>query len=91
MAREIDLLVDAATDRYLVVEKATNQLWPLDELLDASYSGRYFEEDCIRAVEEPCEVSGPFPGCPQQAGNGEGFAGYDRVGQTRHFLLFKTI
>jgi hypothetical protein len=89
MAREIDLLVQAARGPYLVVEKATNVLWNLDELQEADRTGRYQGEDRVAPADErDSAVSGPFPGCLQQMSAPEELTRRPLLGQTRHFLLF---
>jgi hypothetical protein len=88
MIREIDLLVQAAGASFLVVEKATNVLWTLDELRQAHSRGQYQEEDRITPAEDDPAVSGPFPGCMQQMSAPEETSHHRLLGQTRHFLLF---
>jgi hypothetical protein len=88
MSREIDLLVEAAGASYLVVEKATNVLWTLEELHEAGAAGQYQVEDRITSAEDERAVSGPFPGCLQQLGQPEEWSRHRLLGQTRHFLLF---
>jgi hypothetical protein len=88
MAREIDLLTQAASDMRTVVEKATNQTWELEELREAGSTGLWGEEDQLLPVEELTDVSGPFPGCLQRIGASKAFEHYRPLGQTRHFLLF---
>ena len=89
MAREIDLLTEAASHARTVVEKATNQTWELEEIREAGSAGRWKEEDQLLPVEELTDVSGPFPGCLQRAGATEEFEHYRPCGQTRHFLVFE--
>jgi hypothetical protein len=88
MAREIDLLTEAAARAQTVVEKATNQTWELEELRQAQTAGKWIQEDSVRATVESSDVSGPFPGCMQRSGAVESYEGYRLLGQTRHFLLF---
>jgi len=89
VAREIDLLTEAAAAAQTVVEKATNQTWELDDLREAAAAGRWKDEDAVQAAKESADVSGPFPGCLQRFGASEDFENYRLVGQTRHFLLFE--
>jgi hypothetical protein len=91
MAREIELLSEAATLSMTVVEKATNVAWDLDELQEAGAAGRWHDEDRIVPANEAAAggVSGPFPGCLQRAGASEEFDHYSLVGETRHFLIFE--
>jgi len=89
MAREIDLLTEAAARARTVVEKATNQAWELDELREAESAGQFREEDEFRPLVESGDVSGPFPGCLQRSGATEDFEHYRLLGQTRHFLVFE--
>ena len=89
MAREIDLLTEAASHARTVVEKATNQTWELEEIREAGSAGRWMEEDQLLPVAGLIDVSGPFPGCLQRAGATEEFEHYRLCGQTRHFLIFE--
>ena len=89
MAREIDLLTEAASRARTVVEKATNQTWELEELREAESVGRWGQEDELLPVVELMAVSSPFPGCLQRIGATEAFEHYQLLGQTRHFLLFE--
>jgi hypothetical protein len=91
MTREIDLLVQAAGDSCLVVEKATNVVWTLDELQEARRSGRYPAADHIAPADDDPAVSGPFPGCMQQMSQPAEVTRQRLLGQTRHFLLFGTV
>jgi hypothetical protein len=88
MGREIDLLAAVDGDAFVVVEKATNQVWAPEELAAAREAGRYRGEDRLTAAEGDLAVSGPFPGCLQQAGAAADFVGYRAAAQTRHFLIF---
>jgi len=88
MAREIDLLTHAASQARTVVEKATNQMWELEELREAKAQGRWEEEDEFHPAVGPMEVSGPFPGCLSRCGATEEFEHYQLFAQTRHFLVF---
>src|SRR5260370_6220793 len=87
MAREIDLLTEAASCAQTVVEKATNQTWELVELREAESAGQWREEDELLPTAELFDVTGPFPGCLQRSGATEDFEHYRLLGQTRHFLL----
>ena len=89
MAREIDLLTEAASQARTIVEKSTNQTWDLEEIREAGSAGRWKEEDQLLPVVELIDVSGPFPGCLQRAGATEVFEHYRLCGQTRHFLVFE--
>jgi len=89
MAREIDLLTEAASSAQTVVEKATNQTWELEQLREANSAGRWDQEDQLLPVMERTDVCGPFPGCLQRGGATEAFEHYRLLGQTRHFFVFE--
>jgi hypothetical protein len=91
MTREIDLLVQAAGDSYLVVEKATNVVWTLDELQEARRAGQYPAADHVAPAAAELAVSGPFPGCLQQMSQPAEVTRHRLLGQTRHFLLFGVV
>jgi hypothetical protein len=88
MDREIDILTRMDGDTFVVVEKATHQVWMPEELAAARVAGCYTSEDRLAAADGDLEVSGPFPGCLQQAGASADFFHYRLAGQTRHFLIF---
>jgi hypothetical protein len=88
MSREIDLVLHAAGNACLVVEKATNVLWTPDELREAGSAGQYQQEDRLAPAANEMAVSGPFPGCLQGAGAPQEWSRQHLIGQTRHFLLF---
>jgi hypothetical protein len=89
MSREIELLTHAASNALTVVEKATNQIWALEELQEAASAGRWSQDDEVRADVDATDVSGPFPGCLQRIGAMPEVDRYRLIGQTRHFLLFE--
>jgi hypothetical protein len=91
MAREIELLSEAATLSLAVVEKATHVAWNLDELQEAGAAGWWREEDQMVPASKAsaAEISGPFPGCLQRTGAAEEFDHYNLIRETRHFLIFE--
>lgn len=88
MNREIDLLLEATSRQAVVVEKATNVAWTVQELRTARRQGQYYQEDTLVPMEKESDISGPFPGCLQGEAAPEEFENFHCVGQTRHFILF---
>ena len=88
MRKEIDILVEAARKQCAVVEKASNVLWTREELADAHAAGLFQGEGRLLSPEGQTAVSGPFPGCCQQASAGPETRAYRAVGQTEHFVIF---
>lgn len=85
MSREKDILEHLVAAGCLVVEKATNRVWTLDEIVSAiGLDG----EDRILAADRPSAVSGPYPGCLQMGSAMDEFSGYPLLGQTEHFYIF---
>jgi hypothetical protein len=88
MAREIELLTEAASKDRAVVEKDSNVLWSPQDLAAARASGRYAAEDELRPPGPgPIAVSGLFPGCLQQGGSTTGYSRFVVIAQTRYFLI----
>src|SRR5437868_12433197 len=88
MRREIDILVEAARKQCAVVEKTSNLLWTHAELAEARAAGLYQGESSLRSPDGRMAVSGPFPGCCQQAAAPPLTSGYRAVGQPEHFVIF---
>jgi hypothetical protein len=89
MAREIDLLIEAAQPNRAIVEKETNVLWSKDDLLQARALNEFDQpDDLIGRTDEACAVTGIYPGCLQQGAALADYSRYRLIGQTRHFLLF---
>jgi len=89
MAREIDILLEAARHQRAVVEKETNVLWSREDLQQACDTNDYQEPDELTYPAEIISaVTSIYPGCPQLGGAAEDYSQYQIVGQTRHFLLF---
>jgi hypothetical protein len=89
MAREIDLLLEAAGKALLVVNKDSNVLLQREDLVELHGAGRFGQEDRVAPPDgRPLVVSSVYPGCPQQGSRTAGQAGYVLVGQTEHFLRF---
>jgi hypothetical protein len=86
--KEIDILVEAARKQCAVVEKASHVLWTPEELAEARAAGLYQAESRLLSPDRQAAISGPYPGCCQQAGGLVGTASYRAVGQTEHFLIF---
>lgn len=86
MDKEIDILLEANSNGYLIVGKDSHALWERNELLEAQEGGLYQEEGLPLSPEQQVEVSGPFPGClPGGSGINQT---YGLVGQTKHFVVF---
>jgi len=90
MAKEIEILLDAQEQGYLVVAKDSNVLWVRDELLHAQAGGLYREAGFLEPVTEATAVSGRFPGCLQQGSATEQDRAYLALGQTEHFVIFSS-
>jgi hypothetical protein len=88
MAREIDILLQAASKGCAVVEKDSHILWSREEFLHARDAGCYADHDCLAPPTEGAAISGPFPGCLQQLAAPADLTRYRLVGQTEHFLIF---
>src|SRR5262249_35934330 len=88
MSREVDLLTLLDPRLYLLVEKATHQVWTLDELRDAARRGYFQQPDQLATLSGSLDISGPYPGCLQLAGAGARNFQHALFAQTRHFLVF---
>ena len=90
MWREIDILRKALAKDCAVVDKSTNILWSEEEVEQAAESSALDQEDSLLPPEGQIDVSGLYPGCMQQHGYMRQSPGYAPVGQTRHFVIFRT-
>lgn len=88
MLREIDILTWYVREGFVLVEKATNQVWTLPEVLKASPAEHLHDEDRLRPPEPHTAIGGTFPGCLQQMGASETAHDYKLIGHTRHFLIY---
>jgi hypothetical protein len=88
MRKEIDILVEAARKQCAVVEKDSNVLWTQEDLEDARAAGRYQAESRLLSPDPEAAVTGPYPGCCQQAAAPPQARNYRAVGQTEHFIIF---
>jgi len=85
--KEIDLVVELVRKGAAAVEKETNILWTIEDLLDAQSNREFQDEDQITRPSGKEAISNLFPGCLNMMGksidsNGEPMA------QTSHFLIF---
>jgi len=87
MDREIDLLIAAAYDGCLLVDKASHVTWSPEDLADAARSGSFEEDDCPIVATEADAYDDPFPACMQLGARPAGHA-YVAVGETNHFVLY---
>jgi hypothetical protein len=88
MAREIDILLQAASKGCAVVEKVSHVLWTREEFLQAREADCFPDEDRLAPPTDGVDISGPFPGCLQQFAAPADLTLYRLVGQTEHFLIF---
>ena len=84
MRKEIDILLHAAAKGCVVVEKGTNLVWELDDLVTAE-TARLFEEEKDLLAPDRMEVTSAYPGCAHAAA-----APLRAIGQTPHFAIFST-
>ncbi len=91
MAREIQLLLNAAEQGWTVVEKDTNVLWTHNDLAEADTQGRFEDEDWFRNPGTPTAVTGLFPGCLQQCAQPADLSQYRPLAQTAHFVIFEHV
>jgi hypothetical protein len=85
MPKEIDMLLEANRQGYLVVDKESNNLVEEWDLVEAQAAGLYQEEG-ILSHEPSVAVTSPFPGCLQLGGAMDN--DFRVLGQTRHFVIF---
>jgi hypothetical protein len=91
MWREIDILRKAMDKDCAVVDKSTNILWSEEEVEQASTTDALQQEDSLLPPDGQIDISGLYPGCLQQHGYMLETPGYAPVGQTRHFVIFRTV
>jgi hypothetical protein len=88
VSKEIEILLEANRKGCLIVEKDTHLLWEREELLEAEQTGLYQEKGQLVSPEGQIEVTGPYPGCLQQAAASRDDLDFRLLGQTRHFVIF---
>jgi hypothetical protein len=90
-AKEINLVLDMVEKGVLAVEKETNLLWSLNDLLEARSNHEFQNDDQVAAPSNSCTVTSLYPGCLNMMGNNANNAPIKAVAQTRHFLLFESL
>jgi len=89
-AKEINLVLDMVEKGARAVEKETNLLWSLNDLLMARSKPEFQNDDQVAAPSNNCTITSLYPGCPNMMGDNANKAPIKAIAQTRHFLLFES-
>jgi hypothetical protein len=86
-AKEIDLVLAEVNKGAVAVERETNVLWDVSDLLQAQSNREFQNLDQITDPAKGEAVTSPYPGCPNMTGK-DAQSKPERIGQTSHFVLF---
>jgi hypothetical protein len=84
--KEIDLVLQLVRKGLIAVERDTNVLWTLEDLLEAQSAKDFQDNDEITPPSGEEAISGLYPGCLNM-GNAL-TSEVEPLAQTSHFLFF---
>jgi hypothetical protein len=85
--KEIDLVLKQVNKGACAVEKETNVLWEIEDLLQAQSNKEFQNQDMVIEPTGEEAVTTLYPGCPNMMAKSAQLNS-EPIAQTSHFLLF---